>query len=187
MSRGFSQAEKNKMDFARTLLTGVNAHRTVGDVFLSRLPDDNPGGCWVWSGKLFNNGYGSFRVCNRDYLAHRVSYEYFSGGAVPQGMVVMHTCDNPGCVNPKHLRAGTHADNMRDMLTKRRGNPRRGEKSPNSKLTESDVSRIRESRLSQKELALSLGISPKQVSVVKRGLQWAHVPSAATGVANGQV
>lgn len=80
-------------------------------------------GCWEWLGERNNKGYGRFPTYSRDsrkrLLAHRVSYTLHHG-QIPAGMVVMHACDNPGCVNPEHLSIGTQQDNLRDALAKGR-------------------------------------------------------------------
>lgn len=75
--------------------------------------------CWLWEGYTVG-GYGRLSVDGKTIGAHRFSYELFVA-AVPEGHEVMHTCDNPTCVNPRHLTTGTHADNITDMWVKGRG------------------------------------------------------------------
>ena len=91
------------------------------DFFVKKVP----GGCWEWTGcrdKGHGKGYG---LMGFNVRAHRYSYERFVG-PIPRGMLVLHSCDNPGCVNPEHLRVGTDADNMRDRDS--RGHHARGSK-----------------------------------------------------------
>lgn len=79
-------------------------------------------GCWEWKGKRNDFGYGIFsaeRLGFEGSRAHRVVYEHFVG-AIPDGLLLRHRCDNPPCVNPDHLVPGTPADNMRDMVERGR-------------------------------------------------------------------
>lgn len=73
--------------------------------------------CYLWVGSLNNHGYGNFWADNKVVKAHRYSF-YLHNGFYPK--VVRHSCDNPGCVNPKHLLAGTQEDNMKDASEKGR-------------------------------------------------------------------
>jgi hypothetical protein len=75
--------------------------------------------CWIWSGNRYHNGYGQLAVNQRPVRAHRFAYEMFVG-AIPDGLLVLHRCDRPACVNPDHLWLGTTDDNMRDMVQKGR-------------------------------------------------------------------
>lgn len=77
-------------------------------------------GCWVWCGPQGHNGYGMFWNDGRSVRAHRLSLEMSTGKRIPTGMLVLHKCDNPPCVNPDHLFLGTHHDNAIDAVNKGR-------------------------------------------------------------------
>lgn len=98
--------------------------------------------CWIWTGRKGRGGYGVFDWKGTSILAHRASYELYVG-KIPDGLDILHSCDNPICVNPEHLRPGTHLDNMRDMYSKGRRKARFGENHHNAKLTWEQVYSIR--------------------------------------------
>ena len=75
--------------------------------------------CWEWEGAKTRGGYGNFQANRRYNRAHRFSYEHFIG-PIPSKVLVLHSCDNPACINPTHLWLGTQADNMQDMAVKER-------------------------------------------------------------------
>jgi hypothetical protein len=110
---------------------------------------DTSGGdaaCWPWVGRLDRRGYGRFEERHgQTVFAHRYAYTV-STGEIPAGLFIMHACDVPACVNPSHLRPGTHADNMADMACKGRASriPRvQGDDHPKTKISEADVAEIR--------------------------------------------
>lgn len=83
-------------------------------------------GCILWKGITNADGYGligSGTRKGRNILAHRLSYE-FKFGSIPKGMMILHKCDNPPCINPDHLFIGTAADNIHDMVAKGRARKR---------------------------------------------------------------
>jgi hypothetical protein len=86
-------------------------------------PEPNTG-CWLWTGSVNQKGYGKFWWDRRDTRAHRVSWELANSARVPPGLLVLHGCDVPACVNPAHLRVGTPSDNNNDAA--KRGRARTG-------------------------------------------------------------
>lgn len=92
--------------------------------FHTKYDAKSPADCWLWRGAITSAGYGSVGIVCREHHevtrpAHRVAY-VLAHGDIPSGLVVMHSCDNPPCVNPAHLSLGTHADNRRDSIAKGR-------------------------------------------------------------------
>ena len=75
--------------------------------------------CWIWKGTKQKNGYGRIKVDGKSLLAHRLSYE-LNMSKIPNGLWVLHKCDNPKCVNPNHLFLGNRSDNMKDAFKKGR-------------------------------------------------------------------
>ena len=137
--------------------------------------------CWDWRGTKTNRGYGMTCEAGRKLMVHRVSWEIHHG-PIPAGMVVMHTCDNPPCSNPRHLRLGTQRDNIHDMHQKKRGSRttgRSGEDNSRSKLTTDNVRRIRNAHamdgLTFRDLALEYGVDPTAIQRVVRRDSWKHV------------
>ena len=77
-------------------------------------------GCWEWQASLYSNGYGYFRIkAHQAGIAHRIAYLLVKG-EIPQGKLVLHSCDNRKCVNPEHLRVGTAHDNNLEAYMKNR-------------------------------------------------------------------
>ena len=97
------------------------------------IPND-PSQCWEWLGaKAFFN-YGYLKWDSFVYRAHRIAWETWRD-IIPEGMFVLHHCDNPSCVNPNHLFIGDQNDNMQDKTKKGRGNQAKGENQGHHKLT----------------------------------------------------
>ena len=143
--------------------------------------------CWLWAGGLSDKGYGVFwlgtKRDGKDQYAHRVAYE-IAYGTIPDGLDVLHKCDNPTCVNPAHLWAGTHTENMRDMFAKGRRRTLPGEKNPRAKLTWEKVREIRSRYVPHvvtcKMLAGEYGVDPALIHRIVRGRMWKE-PQAHKG------
>lgn len=133
--------------------------------------------CWLWLGGISGNGYGAVCENRRVLLAHRVQYT-ISIGPIPGGMLVLHSCDNRACVNPNHLRLGTHKENMRDRRVRSR--TAIGSRTGNNKLIEEEVKEILTSSESNVVLAAKYGVHHKSIARLRRGVGWQHVREGGT-------
>lgn len=149
---------------------------SIADRLSRNTKIDPETGCWEWTSTK-SHGYGVLRVGGRagkTFLAHRLSYESANGPILPE-LKVCHHCDNPGCINPRHLFVGTQTDNMADMAAKGRNAKVVGEDSGRAKLTEIDVWAIRAARGTLRSLAKQYGVSHVQILKIRSGESWAHL------------
>jgi hypothetical protein len=130
--------------------------------------------CWEWGRSIGGPGYGVCWIDSKCHNAHKVAYE-LSHGLVVDGLVVRHTCHNRKCCNPAHLTAGTHQDNVDDMM--RAGRNAVGERVGTSKITEDQARRIKEMAQyrTQQATADHFGLNQSQVSRIANGKRWAHL------------
>lgn len=132
-------------------------------------------GCWLWTASLTRGGYGQFKSFPgyRAGRAHIVSYVIHKGD-IPEGMCVLHSCDNPKCVNPEHLWLGTLKDNSQDMMRKSRHVPVRlkGVSNPNVKLTEEQVNEIRSDNRTATSVSKDYGVSEWTIRRIRAGSSW---------------
>lgn len=106
-----------KYNYKRSSVPGKYPRGTLKERFEAKV-QITPG-CWIWKAWTRGNGYGGMNDDGRFLMAHRVSYELYVG-PIPDGLIIMHKCDNPRCVNPDHLRPGTLSENTLDAIQKGR-------------------------------------------------------------------
>lgn len=134
------------------------------------------GQCWLWTAGKDKDGYGQFWLTSqkRSVRSHQISY--FLAHQCDIINFILHSCDNPACVNPSHLREGTHLDNQRDRVIRKRS--AKGSKHSQHKLTEVDVAIIRHRRESGHkvvDIARDFNVSCPTISTITRRLTWRHV------------
>lgn len=161
--------------------------------FWSKVDKNGPNGCWVWMANRNNKGYGLFRPGGTapKRLSHRLAYEAIHG-RIPKGAIILHSCDNPACVNPDHLRPGTHKDNVADMDKRGRRvtSPMRGEDNPYSKMTDEKVIGIRTDYINGLPLdaiCRRYGCSDNAVGDYLNGRSWKHLFSTGSGPTKDQL
>ncbi len=154
--------------------------RNTEEAFWSHVDKSGgPDACWPWVLAVNESGYGTTSMVGRMWLAHRLAYSLHTKED-PGTMCVLHSCDNPPCCNPLHLRLGTHEDNMRDMAVRNRAHASRnqGSKGHFSKLTESDVSSIL-GKLSDghtlSQLAVEYDVHYATIRRIRSRQIWRHV------------
>lgn len=147
--------------------------KDIATRFWSKVLRGGSDECWPFTGAL-NKGYGRFSVGRGMQSAHRIAYLLAIGD--PGALDVLHSCDNPRCCNPNHLRLGNDLENTRDKLARNR--QARGNSNGRSKLTEDEVVEIKRALLDgvkMAEIARSRGLTPFMVFAIKSGLTWKHV------------
>lgn len=148
------------------------------------IPEPNSG-CWLWLAAVGSSGHGQFFIrksTKRKGIinAHRASWLIYKGLIGPLDLV-LHSCDNPYCVNPDHLFIGSHKDNMRDCANKGRivvPASACGDKNPAAILSDDDVINIRSSSETVRCLAKSYGVSSSCIQEAKTGKSFPHLPGA---------
>jgi hypothetical protein len=153
--------------------------------FWSKVRRGAPDECWEWISSHHPLGYGFifagplYDKGVRYVKAHRLSWEMHNG-PIPEGLCILHHCDNPPCVNPAHLYAGTRQQNCRDRAVRKRGKEHRqnGEANDNAKLTEMDVRAIiilLKAGRSQIVIAKMFGVNQTHISRIKLRQTWKHL------------
>lgn len=135
------------------------------------IPEPNSG-CWLWIGSTNTKGYGRVKIRGKTIRAHRAAYELYTGKSLGS-LFACHKCDNPACVNPDHLFAGTIVENNQDRAKKIRGCV--GERNRHAVLSAGDVRVIRSSTDSTASLAAKYGVSCESIIRARKRVTWKHV------------
>lgn len=193
-SKGMCEVHRSRMrrtgSLEPTRIVGDDAARLWSRVDRAGpIPGHMPhlGPCWVWTGNQLKSGHGLIRSIEADtYLAHRLSW-HLNVGPIPEGMCVLHHCDNPPCVRPDHLFIGTRADNTADMLRKNRQRVDAGvaalrafhvgQDNPQARMTAQKVIELRERAAAGEhynDLAIVFGIAASTANAIILGNSWKH-------------
>ena len=179
-SRSLGFCEKHYKRFMRygDPHAGKKNHAPLEERFWRNV--EKTDGCWFWKGTKESNAYGIIQTGGKgakSVTAHRLSY-MMHHGEIPDGYVIMHSCDNPSCVNPDHLSVGTYQENAMDAISKGRHARVAPVGAGNGKavLNDDKVRYIRASSgVSHVNLAKELGVSISCVRGVRSGRTWRHV------------
>lgn len=149
--------------------------KTLEERFWEKIKKAGSSECWEWVAYKDIGGYGIIAVNKITQKAHRVSW-ILHYGEIPDGMFVLHKCDNPACVNPDHLFLGTQQENIQDMVNKKRHS--RHESHRSAKLTRQDVKDIielRRQKISMRKIADMYNITNCTVHSICQGIAWREV------------
>lgn len=173
-SKGYCQLHYGRQYKHGTTSDPAKARLPLEERFWRKVEKKGHNDCWPWMGAQMKTGYGYIGSGGREgrhVMAHRYSYE-LANGPITDGLYILHSCDNPACVNPKHLRTGDAYDNTHDAIDRGRlKNPPKlgGHLNGNSKLTKEQVEIIKSSELKSSVLARAFGVSHSSVSRIRLG------------------
>ncbi len=173
--RGNCRLHHNRIQKWGTPEGGPTTHAAPEVKFWRYVEKGAPDECWLWTGKRQKTGYGVMGIGQYAKIgAHRLSFQ-MATGLLPS--VVMHTCDNPPCVNPAHLRAGTSKLNNLDMIGKGRSPTigKVGEAHHRARLNEDQVRDIRSRKQTIASLAEEFGVSTGAIEGVIYRNTWKHI------------
>lgn len=162
---------------AMTKYTGRMAHfasMTLAERLARYTAPPNERGCCEWTGKRNKQGYGDIKWRGKTWRVNRLTW-MDAHGPIPDGMQVLHTCDNPPCRTLEHLFLGTPLANMRDKYAKGRENVAKGQRVAGAKLTPDMVRTIRSDHRRLADIAADYSVSRSTINRVQLGQCWAHV------------
>jgi hypothetical protein len=182
--KGFCNKHYQKNKKHGDPLAGKYSQSKAGsEEYISENSEIDINDCWLWKRSKNKKGYGMSGLKGKFIYAHRLSYLTFIG-EISNNLFVLHNCDNPSCVNPKHLFLGTNQDNMKDRNNKNR--QAKGENNGRSKLVQEEVDEIRtlwsaeleerakgkDFQLTQKELAKRFGVGRMEINHIVNNKAW---------------
>ncbi len=173
-ARGFCNKHYRQRLSSDELKLIARKNRSPIERFLERIVIADSG-CWEWQGSRDRQGYGHISTASKKMRVHRFSYQHYRK-PIPDGLCVLHHCDNPPCCNPLHLYVGTPADNVRDKVS--RGRHSFGEDCNTAKLTEGQVREIRRAHANgqtMRGLGRAYGVAESTVRDVVHQQSWKHV------------
>lgn len=147
-------------------------------VLLKALSEVDTDDCVLWPRSTDSSGYPTVWMAGRCYGGHRLVVQWATSSTLVRDDEVMHSCDTPACVNPRHLSVRTHALNIRDMNNKGRAVNLRGSAHGRAKFTESEVRLIKQRHRDGeevKDIARSIGSPYQRVWMICTGKNWRHI------------
>lgn len=140
----------------------MNKDKTLKERFYEKVGLD-----WQWRGSKGKDGYGRMKFYDHIVDAHRISYTIHNG-EIPEGICVLHSCDDPGCVNPEHLHLGTQFDNAMEKIERGRVKGLR----VNQVL---EIRKRHKEGVNQRTLAKEFGVNFRTISSIITGVNWKHI------------
>lgn len=178
-ARGWCSRHYHKWKNHGSPYAGRSTEDGAGIKLLGSLVGRDGEECVDWPYSRTSRGYGQAWVNGTCLSAHRLMCEMAHGAPPFPNAMVAHSCDNPACVNPNHLRWATHAENMDDKMERER--TARGEGHGCSKLTEEQArfAFSQKGKISQRQLAKMFNVSRHTISDIHRKAAWKHIHASS--------